>query len=68
MIGAGFWIRFLAVAWAVIVATYNREFLARLGVTPTLLARVIWNVALITPAYMAAFPLAKRMDEAIYKK
>ena len=64
----GLLIRVLAVIWFIVVATYNRDFLTALGFAPTQIARIIWNVTLITPVFAIAFPLAKRADERVARK
>ncbi len=64
----GLLIRLLAVAWFVVAIEFTRTGLSELGIAPTLLARLTWNVALVAPAWAFAIAAAKRVDRGTSEK
>jgi len=61
----GLLIRVIAVIAMFVVADFNRTFLAALGIPPTYVARILWNVALWLPIILIALPAAKRVDAKV---
>ena len=64
----GLLIRIAAVVLVFVAVDWNRSFLSAMGIEPTYVARLVWNLAFALPIFMLAMPAAKRVDGKVSER
>jgi len=64
----GLLIRVIAVIAMIIIADFSQSFLAALGIPPTYVAKVLWNLVLWLPILLISLAAAKRVDAKVSER